>query len=65
MKQVILKKGIVFSEEVAKPGVSEGSVLIRTVVSCISAGTELASIQTSEKPLIKRALEQPEKVRKK
>ncbi len=64
MKQVILKKGNVLTEEVAKPEVSEGMVLIRSVVSCISAGTELASIQTSEKPLIKRAMEQPEKVKK-
>ena len=64
MKQVILKKGIVFTEDVPAPLVSDGSILIRTVASCISAGTELSSIQTSEKPLIKRALEQPEKVKK-
>jgi len=62
MLQAIIKKGIVFSEEVPAPVVSDGSVLIKVVKSCISAGTELSSVVASGQPLIKRALEQPEKV---
>nr|MBC8484567.1 bi-domain-containing oxidoreductase [Bacteroidota bacterium] len=38
--------------------------LIKVVNSCISAGTEMSSINVSGKGVIKRALEQPEKVKK-
>ena len=64
MIQAIIKKGHVFGEEVPAPLVSNGSVLIKVVSSCISAGTEIAIVKTSSKSVIKRALEQPENVRK-
>ena len=64
MKQVLIKQGRVVVEEVPAPMVSEGGVLIKVVSSCISAGTELSSLQTSGKSLIRRALEQPDQVRK-
>lgn len=64
MIQAIIKKGHVFGEEVPAPLVSNGSVLIKVVSSCISAGTEIASVKTSSKSVIKKALEQPENVRK-
>ena len=64
MLQAIVKKGIVIEEKVPAPVVSSGSVLIKVVNSCISAGTELSGMLTSGQPLIKRALEQPEKVKK-
>ncbi|MBP7478249.1 MAG: bi-domain-containing oxidoreductase [Chitinophagales bacterium] len=63
MKQALIKKGKVLGEIVPSPLVSEGSVLIKVVNSCISAGTELSSIANSKKPLIKKALEQPEQIR--
>ena len=62
MKQVLIKKGRVFTEEVQAPVVSDGAVLIKVVASCISAGTELAAVASSGEPLIKKALQQPEKI---
>lgn len=64
MKQVLIKQGRVVVQEVPAPLVSDGGVLIKVVNSCISAGTELASLQSSGKSLIRRALEQPEQVRR-
>ncbi len=64
MRQAIVKKGIVVGEEIPAPVVSPGSVLIKVVNSCISAGTEMSGIKSSGKSLMKRALEQPEKVKK-
>lgn len=58
-----MKKGKVVPEEVPAPVVSDGGVLIKVVNSCISVGTELSSLHGSES-LIRRALEQPENVRK-
>lgn len=64
MIQALVKKGKVIGEHVPAPMVSDGCVLIKVVNSCISAGTELTSVQTSKKSIIKRALEQPEEVKK-
>ena len=64
MKQAIIKKGVVLAEEIPAPKVEKGTVLIRVAHSCISAGTEMSSVQTSGKPLYKRALEKPEEVKK-
>jgi len=64
MIQAILRKGRVIGEDVPLPSVSEGAALIKVLYSCISVGTESASVQESNKSLIKRALEQPENVRK-
>jgi predicted dehydrogenase/threonine dehydrogenase-like Zn-dependent dehydrogenase len=64
MLQGIIKKGKVFGEEVPAPMVSKGSVLIKVVHSCISAGTEIIGVKTSRKSLITRALEQPDNLKK-
>jgi len=64
MFQAIVKKGKVFGEEVPAPKVSERNILVKVVSSCISAGTETAGIKYSGDALIKRALKQPENVRK-
>jgi predicted dehydrogenase/threonine dehydrogenase-like Zn-dependent dehydrogenase len=64
MIQAIMKKGKVFGESVPLPSVSEGSALIKALYSCISVGTESAAIQTSSRSLIRRALEQPENVKR-
>ncbi len=64
MIQALVKKGRVLPEEVPAPVVSSGAVLIKVVNSCISAGTELSNVTGSGKSLIKRALEQPENIRK-
>jgi len=59
----VVKKGKVLGETVPAPNVSEGSILIKVVNSCISAGTEMSNVAETGKPLIKRALEQPAEVR--
>ncbi len=64
MIQAILRKGRVTGEQVPLPLVSEGAALIKVLYSCISAGTETASLQASNQSLIRRALEQPENVKK-
>ena len=64
MLQALIKKGRVILEEVPAPVVSNGGVLIKVVNSCFSAGTELSSVQDSGMSLIRKALEQPENVRK-
>lgn len=64
MIQAIIKKGKVLGEITPSPNVSEGSVLIKVVNSCISAGTEMSGVTNSGKSLIKRAMEQPAQVAK-
>lgn len=64
MYQALIKKGRVLPTEVPAPVVSPGGVLIKVVNSCISAGTEVSGVEGSGKSLIRRALEQPEKIKK-
>ena len=64
MIQAIVKKGKVLAEQIPAPSVSKGCVLIKVVNSCISAGTEISGVSNSGKSLIRRALEQPENVKK-
>ena len=63
MKQAVVKKGKVIAQNVAAPNVSAGSVLIKVHYSCISAGTEMTSVNTTKKSLIKRAIDSPEEVK--
>lgn len=60
--QAVVKKGKVLAESVPSPNVTEGSLLIKVVNSCISAGTEMSNVSETGKSLIKRALEQPAEV---
>lgn len=64
MLQVTVKKGNVLTEDVPVPVAGEKTLIIQVVNSCISAGTELSGIAHSGKSLVKRAIEQPEKVKK-
>lgn len=62
MLQALIKKGRVEPAEVPAPMVTPGSVLIKVVHSCISAGTELSGVHASGRSLVRQALEQPQKV---
>jgi len=64
MKQAILKKGIVYPQSTPAPNASAGNVLVKVISSCISAGTEMTGVKSSGTNIIKRALEQPENVKK-
>ncbi|MDB4214592.1 bi-domain-containing oxidoreductase [Burkholderiaceae bacterium] len=64
MKQVMVSGGAVRLEEVPAPLVERGTVLVRTHHSCISIGTEMSGVRSSGASLWKRALRQPQHVRK-
>lgn len=64
MKQVLIRQGETIVEEVPTPQVEAGQILVAVQYSCISAGTEMAGIQSSGEPLWRRALRQPEQVKK-
>ena len=62
MRQVLIRRGQVTVENVPAPIVEDGHVLVEVAYSLISAGTEISSVESSGKSLIKRALEQPDRV---
>jgi predicted dehydrogenase/threonine dehydrogenase-like Zn-dependent dehydrogenase len=64
VKQVLIRSGSVFLQEVPAPGVGARNVLVRVERSCVSVGTEMASVKMSGLPLYRRALKQPHHVKK-
>ena len=64
MKQVLIKAGSVVVEEIPEPIVSENSILVAVSYSCVSIGTEIAGVKMSGLPLYRRALKQPENVKR-
>jgi predicted dehydrogenase/threonine dehydrogenase-like Zn-dependent dehydrogenase len=64
MKQVLIREGGAAVVEVPAPQVSSKNILVRVAYSCISVGTEMASVQNSALPLYKRALKQPQNVQR-
>jgi predicted dehydrogenase len=64
VKQIVqnLRTGAVELAEVPTPSVRPGHVVVRTVASLISAGTERASIAVGRQSLLERARKQPQKV---
>jgi predicted dehydrogenase/threonine dehydrogenase-like Zn-dependent dehydrogenase len=64
VKQVLVKSGRAAVEDVPAPGVSPRSVLVRVAYSCVSPGTEGTNLKLSGLPLYRRALKQPDHVRR-
>ena len=64
MKQVLIKRGQAIVANVPSPKVNDDTILVQVKCSCISIGTEMAGVRNSGIPLWKKALEQPEKVKK-
>lgn len=60
MEQILLKKGTIYTADVAKPMLEKDTVLVKTAFSCISAGTEMSGVESSGNSLIKTAMEHPE-----
>ena len=58
MKQVLIQNGEVVVADTPAPKVSSKSVLVRVCHSCISVGTEMASVESSAPPFYKRILKQ-------
>lgn len=63
MKQALLKKGIIYPCDVPESLVKNGFVRIKVLYSCISAGTEISGVVESKKGIIRKALENPMKIR--
>jgi predicted dehydrogenase/threonine dehydrogenase-like Zn-dependent dehydrogenase len=63
MKQVILTRAGVEMHDVPAPQAAAGCVLVKVSRSCISTGTELSGVKSSNLPLWKRALQRPDQVR--
>jgi predicted dehydrogenase len=64
VKQVLIRGGGVAVEDVPAPFASARGVLVRVEWSCVSVGTESASVRMSALPLYRRALKQPEHARR-
>lgn len=64
MRQVFIKGGEAVVGIVPAPMPSSKNVLVRLAHSCISSGTELASVRVSGLPLYQRALKQPDNVKR-
>lgn len=64
MKQALIKQGVAFVEEVPPPTPLEGFQIVQVSHSCISTGTELSGMKQTGKPLWKKALSEPEKLKK-
>ena len=64
MRQVLIKQGKVVLEEVPAPSIEAGTLLVRVEYSCISIGTEMNGVRATGLPLWRRALKQPENVKK-
>ena len=62
MKQVIVNRGKAFSDTVPVKQVESKFVKVKTYYSCISMGTELASMVSSGKTLLERIIENPNKI---
>lgn len=64
MYQAIVKNGKVVAEEIPSPLISPSTILIRVVNSCISIGTETSNVENSGFSMIKKAMKQPEELKK-
>lgn len=62
MKQLFIKSGKAHIEHVADQQVLDGCVLVKTLYSCVSVGTEMAGVRSSSDSLFKRATKDPEKI---
>lgn len=64
MKQILVKKGHILTEQLPEPPLQKGSVKIRVLYSCISAGTELSNISSSGAGILQRVIDKPETIKR-
>lgn len=64
MKQVLVKRGKVQIENVPAPLLGDNHVLVEVAYSLISTGTEVTGVKRSGESLAKKAIHQPENVKK-
>src|SRR5437868_12221391 len=65
MKAILedLRSGQVTSFDIPEPELRPGGILVRTAFSAISAGTERAKVEASQKNLVGKALARPDLVK--
>lgn len=63
MRQVLIGQGKAVVVTVPAPLVEPGHLLVEVAYSLISTGTEITGVERSGKSLVKRALEQPDRVK--
>ena len=65
MKQIFqdMAKGATILEEAPAPGVKSGSLLINTIISLVSAGTERTLVDFGRSSYIEKAKQQPDNVK--
>jgi hypothetical protein len=56
VKQVLIRKGPVYTEHVPDPALDRNSILVKVTYSCVSAGTERESVSASQESLLAMAL---------
>jgi len=64
MKQVLIRRGRVQIEDVPAPLLADNHILVEVAYSLISTGTEVTGIKRSGESLVKKAIQQPENVKK-
>lgn len=64
MKQILIQKGKVKIEDIPAPLLEDNSALIEVSFSLISVGTEIEAVKSLRESLIKKAIRQPEDVKK-
>ena len=64
MNQVIMRRGKVEVVDIPAPLIEEGHILVEVAYSLISTGTEVSSVVSSGNSLARKAIEQPERVKK-
>lgn len=66
MKQVVqnYRTGELSLEDVPSPALRPGGLLVRTVASAVSAGTEKSKVELARKNLLGKAMARPDQVRK-
>ena len=57
MRQLFLKKGEVFLQEVPVPVLEDNNILVKVYYSFISSGTEISTLNLSEKSIVKKFAE--------
>jgi len=64
MKQVFVSRGKILVDDIPAPLLDNNSVLVEVAYSLISTGTEVTGVQRSGEPLLRRAVQQPENVKR-
>lgn len=64
MKQALLRKGKVTIEDTPAPPLEPGRVLVELTRSLISIGTEMASVQSFDSSMLRKARNKPGATRK-